>query len=463
MPLPGSRKDREYQKFVDDGAGNVAVRAVIIGGGGGGGFVNPMAHLTFLRSFDDMGNPINLIGAGAEAILLGDFVQGFGLIQGASDNQQTYVNTTTQSGLTHDVDIVQMTAGVPVRSLNSKADLFNKVFVRQFESTEADATALSYIDRNNIVGVANNDITHTYQRTSFNSSSSEFIQHQETHQLTNVGFTTESSRKTNSVMIGGTLTEYSRVDSNGITSSLLNRFKAVTVTGGISYAQFETDIGTGVYANRFGAGVTVPADAATGWIRGAQFTDTDATEFNRTWVNIGTNASASFRRMAYINNNGQLAFESGTAALPAFAFSTQTDKGMFDGGANILGLSTNGISRIQINSATNVNLGLQLNFSSGTAPNNTVTGLGRSASGLQLNVPTGSTHLLSVNGVKVLETGVNLLGFYGVTAVARATTAIGAAAFVANTSGIANNTATWGGYTLGQIVQVLINLGILTP
>ena len=34
MPLPRSRKDREYQKFVDDGAGNTAVRAVVIGGGG---------------------------------------------------------------------------------------------------------------------------------------------------------------------------------------------------------------------------------------------------------------------------------------------------------------------------------------------------------------------------------------------------------------------------------------------
>jgi len=42
MPLPKSRKDREYQKFVDDGAGNTAVRAVVIGGGWNGGTVtNP--------------------------------------------------------------------------------------------------------------------------------------------------------------------------------------------------------------------------------------------------------------------------------------------------------------------------------------------------------------------------------------------------------------------------------------
>lgn len=36
MSLPRSRVDREYNKFVDDGSGNTAVRAVLIGGGGGG-------------------------------------------------------------------------------------------------------------------------------------------------------------------------------------------------------------------------------------------------------------------------------------------------------------------------------------------------------------------------------------------------------------------------------------------
>lgn len=54
------------------------------------------------------------------------------------------------------------------------------------------------------------------------------------------------------------------------------------------------------------------------------------------------------------------------------------------------------------------------------------------------------------------------IGLYGVTAVARATTAGAAAAFVANTSGIANDTATWGGYTIGQVVTALRNIGILT-
>jgi hypothetical protein len=41
------------------------------------------------------------------------------------------------------------------------------------------------------------------------------------------------------------------------------------------------------------------------------------------------------------------------------------------------------------------------------------------------------------------------------------TTGIAAAAFVANTSLIANDTATFGGYTIGQVVAALKRLGIL--
>jgi hypothetical protein len=51
---------------------------------------------------------------------------------------------------------------------------------------------------------------------------------------------------------------------------------------------------------------------------------------------------------------------------------------------------------------------------------------------------------------------------FGVAVIARPTNAIAAAAFVANTSGIVNDTATWGGYTAGQVVQALQNYGILT-
>jgi hypothetical protein len=54
------------------------------------------------------------------------------------------------------------------------------------------------------------------------------------------------------------------------------------------------------------------------------------------------------------------------------------------------------------------------------------------------------------------------IGFYAVATIARPTNAIAAAAFVANTSGIVDDSATFGGYTLGQVVQALQNIGILT-
>jgi hypothetical protein len=41
------------------------------------------------------------------------------------------------------------------------------------------------------------------------------------------------------------------------------------------------------------------------------------------------------------------------------------------------------------------------------------------------------------------------------------TTGVGAATFVSNTSLIANDTATFDGYTIGQVVKALRNLGIL--
>ena len=54
------------------------------------------------------------------------------------------------------------------------------------------------------------------------------------------------------------------------------------------------------------------------------------------------------------------------------------------------------------------------------------------------------------------------VGFYSVAPVARATTGVAASTFAANTSGIANDTATWDSYTMGQVVTALRNVGILT-
>jgi hypothetical protein len=53
------------------------------------------------------------------------------------------------------------------------------------------------------------------------------------------------------------------------------------------------------------------------------------------------------------------------------------------------------------------------------------------------------------------------LALWNATPNVQPTNAITAAAFVANTSGIVNDTATFGGYTIGQIVAALQRIGAL--
>ncbi len=51
--------------------------------------------------------------------------------------------------------------------------------------------------------------------------------------------------------------------------------------------------------------------------------------------------------------------------------------------------------------------------------------------------------------------------WWGAAPIVQPTNAIAAAAFVANTSGIVDDSGTWGGYTIGQVVQALRNEGLL--
>ena len=88
---------------------------------------------------------------------------------------------------------------------------------------------------------------------------------------------------------------------------------------------------------------------------------------------------------------------------------------------------------------------------------------------------TGSLGIFSVGGTSALgtekislqedtlvgKTG-SKVGFMGTAPIVKITTGVSAGAFTANTSGIADDTATFGGYTIGQIAQALINYGLLT-
>lgn len=67
----------------------------------------------------------------------------------------------------------------------------------------------------------------------------------------------------------------------------------------------------------------------------------------------------------------------------------------------------------------------------------------------------------STTGTKIGSATTEKLAFWNATPNVQPTTAITAAAFVANTSLIANDTATFGGYTIGQVVAALKRIGLL--
>lgn len=64
-------------------------------------------------------------------------------------------------------------------------------------------------------------------------------------------------------------------------------------------------------------------------------------------------------------------------------------------------------------------------------------------------------------GTKIGTATSQKIGVWNATPIVQPTTAVAAATFVANTSGIANDTATFDGYTLGQVVKALRNIGLL--
>lgn len=67
----------------------------------------------------------------------------------------------------------------------------------------------------------------------------------------------------------------------------------------------------------------------------------------------------------------------------------------------------------------------------------------------------------ATTGTKIGSANTQKLSLWGATPNVQPTNAITAAAFVANTSGIVDDTATWGGYTGGQIVAALQRIGAL--
>jgi hypothetical protein len=67
----------------------------------------------------------------------------------------------------------------------------------------------------------------------------------------------------------------------------------------------------------------------------------------------------------------------------------------------------------------------------------------------------------TTTGTKIGTATSQKIGFWNTTPIIQPTTGVAAATFTANTSGIADDTATFDGYTIGQVVKALRNTGLL--
>ena len=81
---------------------------------------------------------------------------------------------------------------------------------------------------------------------------------------------------------------------------------------------------------------------------------------------------------------------------------------------------------------------------------------------------TATTGTSTFNNVEITgntgvgNAGTDTIGFYGATKIVRPTTAVTAATFVVGSGTAVNDASTFDGYTIGQVVKALRNLGLLT-
>lgn len=201
--------------------------------------------------------------------------------------------------------------------------------------------------------------------------------------------------------------------------------------------------------------------------------------FSSTAINSVTTGSFTMRRAA------------GAAATPTYAFNGTVNTGMWLNGTS-LGFSVNGVNNFNITTGNVLQLNnpgntfkylitpgaigadrtLNLPVITGTdtlaclALAQTFTAAKTFTGGL--TVSTANATITDVNFVLSATTGTKFgtattqkLSLWNATPIVQPTTAVAAATFVANTSAIANDTATFDGYTIGQVVKALRNIGIL--
>ncbi len=134
--------------------------------------------------------------------------------------------------------------------------------------------------------------------------------------------------------------------------------------------------------------------------------------------------------LLHIFNARLIVDTNGTVSVPTIEIGSEAD-GFYRSGVNILSVSINNIQNVQFTTA-----GIQLDA---------------------LDIVTDTT-----TGMKIATATAQKLGFFNSTPIIQqTTTSQTAATFVANSSGISDDTATWNGYTIGDLVAILQAFGFI--
>ena len=131
-------------------------------------------------------------------------------------------------------------------------------------------------------------------------------------------------------------------------------------------------------------------------------------------------------------------------------------------GTSAFGFNTGVIAMIANQTFTNTANGTYIKFE--TTPDGSVTRAERwriKDNGNLLAADGINFEFNTTTGTKIGTATSQKIGFWNVAPIVQPTTAIAAATFVANTSGTVNDTATFDGYTIGQVVKALRNAGLL--
>lgn len=249
---------------------------------------------------------------------------------------------------------------------------------------------------------------------------------------------------------------------------VLDSTPSVDRTTAVEYGMYFAQYAKGsknIYQTRGLSGFSQTLSTATTTsVRGAQFGVSNGstgtlTSGYGTYIQAGTNTgggtlanlyglfiesqtAGGTSNYAIVTNAGNIVFNEGGDASTDFRVESDTEANMLfldangdTDGALYLGGTTNGIK---------INKGGVLTF------------LGTASIADGTNIPLGST-----TGTKIGTATTQKIGLWNATPIVQPTTAVTAATFAANTSGIVNDTATFDGYTIGQIVKALRNIGAL--